>query len=119
MDIPPQVELQKPALLLDACDRRAPFHLEFISSADAFLAVLKIRFRQAGVRARGLRKLDDLEFVLHSQDKALNVALPWERVFRPGQIVDMRMTFRRTVPPSTCPSCNTESEGGTDDELEW
>ena len=34
-DVPPQVPLWDPAVLLDACGRIAPFHLEFIDSAEA------------------------------------------------------------------------------------
>lgn len=119
MEIPAQVELQEPVVLLDACGRRAPFYLEFITSAEAFLAVLKIRFRQAGVRPRGLRKLDESEYVLQSQKRALNAAMPWARVFRPGQLVDMRTTFRRSAPQSICPSCRTENEFGAEDDIEW
>ena len=63
-EIPAQVLLQKPVLLLDACGRMAPFHLEFINSKEAFLAVLKVRFQQCGVTPKGLRKIDRFEFIL-------------------------------------------------------
>lgn len=33
-EIPTQVLLSKPVILLDACGRSAPFHLEFIDSAE-------------------------------------------------------------------------------------
>ena len=33
-EIPPQVFLSTPVVLLDACGRIAPFHLEFIDSAE-------------------------------------------------------------------------------------
>ena len=33
-EIPPQVLLSTPVVLLDACGRIAPFHLEFIDSAE-------------------------------------------------------------------------------------
>ena len=33
-EIPPQVLLSSPVVLLDACGRIAPFHLEFIDSAE-------------------------------------------------------------------------------------
>ena len=45
-------------------NKMAPFHLEFINSKEAFLAVLKVRFQQCGVTPKGLRKIDRFEFIL-------------------------------------------------------
>ncbi|KAK3386172.1 hypothetical protein B0H63DRAFT_192709 [Podospora didyma] len=53
--IPAQVERQQPVYMIDALGRESPFHLEFIRSADAFLAVLRANFVQAGV---GTDKID-------------------------------------------------------------
>ena len=60
--IPAQVLLQQPVILLDAFGKVAPFHLEFIDSSEAFLSVLKIRFRKEGARPYGLQKLEKGEF---------------------------------------------------------
>lgn len=120
--IPPQVMLQSPVVLLDAFGKTAPFHLDFIDSIDAFVAVLKIRSEQAGVRSRGLRKLDKREFCIRDTQRRRNIDLdrPWNRVFRPGQQVDMSMVFRRRVTPTLCPECGCENAPCEEDgEIEW
>lgn len=38
-NLAPQIERERPVILLDACGRLCPVHLEFINSAEAFLAV--------------------------------------------------------------------------------
>jgi hypothetical protein len=120
--VPSQVLLQKPVILLDAFGKTAPFHLDFIDSLDAFIAVLKIRSRQAGVKDGGLRKLDDREFYIQETERKRNIDItrPWGHVFRPGQNVDMSMVFRRYLTPSACPECGSENRDGDDDqEIEW
>lgn len=121
MAIPPQVLLRPPVILLDAFGRVAPFHLDFIDSLETFTAVLKIRFRQAGVKPAGLAKLDNREFcVQESRRKVhLDLAKPWPSVFRPGQEVDMSMVFHRFgCSPSTCPGCSKKNEDD-DDHVQW
>ncbi len=113
-EMPPQVKLQRPVILLDACGKLAPFHLEFVTSEEAFLTVLKIRFRQAGVRPGGVQKLERSEYVLRGRKRMVSRTRPWEQRFQPGQKYDMRMTFRWNVPQSTCPSCQTETA-----RLDW
>lgn len=106
--LPPQILLQQPVFLLDAFGKVSPFHLEFIDSSECFIAVMKARFSNAGVKAEGLSKLDNLEFVVEDtrRKKSVDLSKPWDRVFRPGQQVDMRMIFHRfACPPNTCPSC--------------
>ncbi|KAL9107385.1 MAG: hypothetical protein Q9187_008433 [Circinaria calcarea] len=117
--IPPQILLQRPVVLLDACGKVAPFHLEFINSMEAFVAVLKVRFKQNGVSARGLKKLDRLEFELHDQQHELPVTGRWEKIFKPGQKVDMSMVFRHYGLQDSCPSCRVENEGIGDHGKEW
>lgn len=117
--IPPQVLLQRPVVLLDACGTVAPFHLEFINSLDAFVAVLRVRFKHSGVSGRGLKKLDRLEFVIRDRQRELCLTDTWEAVFRPGQKVDMSMVFRRYGLQHTCPGCHVENEGIGDLEKEW
>lgn len=117
--IPPQVLLQRPVVLLDACGKMAPFHLEFINSMEAFVAVLKVRFKQNGVSSQGLKKLDRLEFELHDRQQELPVTGRWEKIFKPGQKVDMTMVFRHYGLQDSCPSCRVENEGICDHEKEW
>ena len=119
--IPPQVLLQAPVILLDAFGKRAPFHLDFIDSLETFSAVLKIRFRQAGVKPAGLAKVDNREFALQEsrQKRYIDLTEPWTLVMEPGQEVDMSMVFHRfACPPSTCPGCskNNELEDG---QTQW
>ena len=118
-EIPPQVELHKPVILLDACGMLAPFHLEFVTSEEAFIAVLKIRFRQAGVRPGGLEKLGRAEYVIRNRKGPISRTRPWEQIFEPGQEYDMRMAFRRNDPLTTCPSCLTQDEGNAEDDVHW
>jgi hypothetical protein len=120
--IPPQVLLQQPVILLDAFGKIAPFHLEFIDSLDAFIAVLKIRSTQAGVQGGALRKLDNREF--HIRDtrrrRQIDFTRPWAAIFRAGQNVDMSMVYRRCLTPSICPQCGCENEYNDDnEETEW
>ncbi|WEW61352.1 hypothetical protein PRK78_006842 [Emydomyces testavorans] len=120
--IPPQVILQKPVILLDAFGKIAPFHLDFIDSLDAFVAVLKIRSEQAGVRNSGLKKLDKREFCIRDTHRRRNIDLdrPWTSVFRPGQNVDMSMVFRRRLTPTICPECSGQNAPCEEDgEIEW
>lgn len=65
-------------ILLDALGRIAPFHLEFITSADALLAVLKVRFKNVGSN-RVQRLLFDLRQV--GKKNEIDFFAPWETVF--------------------------------------
>ncbi|KAL8827615.1 MAG: hypothetical protein Q9191_003078 [Dirinaria sp. TL-2023a] len=115
--IPPQVPLQQPVVLLDCFGNRAPFHLDFIDSLDCFLAVLKVRFAQAGAKESGIAKLENHEFSIQDTQRKRFVDLtkPWETVFKPGQHVDMSMVFHRfACPPSTCPGCMESNAGGSE-----
>lgn len=116
--IPPQVLLSKPVTLLDACGKVSAFHLDFINSAEAFVAVLKIRFEQEGVTPPGVRMLDKSQFILRDHRGPFNLSKPWNKLVRPNQKINMSMLFRRTVPPSTCPACYCRIQT-SDEEVEW
>lgn len=106
--VPPQVLLQQPVIFLDPFGKTAPFHLEFIDSSECFMAVLKVRFSNAGVTPAGLSKLDNHDFLIQDSRRRRPIDLKknWASVFRPGQNVDMSMIFHRfACPPSTCPVC--------------
>ena len=77
-NLPPQILLQQPVILHDATGRIAPFHLEFISSAAALIAVLKVRFQH-----RGLRKIMLQEWALREarHQTQIDIHRPWETVF--------------------------------------
>lgn len=77
-NVPPQIMLQRPVVLHDALGRIAPFHLEFISSAEALLAVLRVRFEQVGAD-RVRRLMFDLRET--SMQKHIDIFGPWEQAF--------------------------------------
>lgn len=121
MSIPPQILLQPPVILLDAFGKIAPFHLDFIDSLEAFTAVLKIRFKQAGVRPAGLAKLENREFSIQEtrRKRFKDLSKPWSAIFQPGQEVDMSMVFHRfACRPGTCPGCSCSNEGG-EEQTQW
>ena len=60
--VPPRVLLQKPVTLLDACGEVAAFHLEFIGSLEAFIAVLKTRFKHWNINDIIIKMLDEFQF---------------------------------------------------------
>ena len=76
--IPAQVLLQQPVILHDALGQIAPVHLDFIDSAEAFMAVLEIRFQD-----RGSRKIRRKEFDLRdaARQNQIDLQKPWRRVF--------------------------------------
>ena len=135
--IPAQVLLSAPVVLLDARGRCTPFNLEFIDSAEvctyfsmgendlhcsndslqAFMAVLKVRFKDIG-----LRKIENGEFALEDtrRKRSLSLSDTWSTVVRPGQHISMSMIFRlQQSPQSSCPSCGQENEGSDKTEIEW
>lgn len=121
MSVPPQVLLRQPVMLLDAFGRIAPFHLDFIDSLEAFTAVLKVRFRQAGVKQTGLSKLEKREFSIQEtrRRRFVDLSKPWSTIFQPGQEVDMSMVFHRfACRPGTCPGCSSSNEGG-EEQTQW
>ena len=82
-----------------------PFHLDFINSIEAFKAVMKVRFQQAGVSTLGLRKVGKSEFILRDHRKDLSLNKPWSAMFRPGQAVSMSMVFQCSVQAEISPRC--------------
>lgn len=119
MEIPPQVHLQKPVILLDACGKVSAFHLDFITCFEALLAVLKIRFQQHGVEERGLRMLDDSQFILEDHRGTLDLSKDWSQVLRPNQKINMSMVFHSDFPPRLCPNCGSMNENALASSIEW
>ena len=118
--IPPQVLLQQPVILLDPFGKTAPFHLDFVDSAECFIAVLKARFSKAGVTSAGLSKLENQDFLIQDSRRKRSIDLNrnWSSVFRPGQNVEMSMIFHRfSCPPSTCPACLQVNEDDGDEQI--
>lgn len=116
-NLPQQMERQQPVLFLDACGRLSPVHLEFITSAEAFLAVLKIRFQDAG-----LRKIEKGQFALEEtrSKRQIDLRRPWQTCLLPGQKIDMSMIFSRVESARfTCPGCQHEAGSKTTQDVEW
>jgi hypothetical protein len=113
--------IEEPFILEDAVGRIAPVHLQFVTSWDAFNAVLEIRFREM----QGFKKVKQKQYGL--QDKAtkrdIEQTRPWQRAFLPGQRIEMSFLFdaqnnQGGVGDVTCPGCQTISLNPTDTEIQ-
>lgn len=105
-------------MLLDALDRLAPVHLEWINSFKAFLAVLKVRFEH-----NGLQMIKDGRFVLQATKTKRDVDLsrPWDSCLLPGQAYDMSMLFQDpdSIASVTCISCHDKCSGKAGEDITW
>ena len=115
--IPGQVERQQPVFLIDGLGRAYPFHLEFIRSAEAFVAVLAINFKKLGDD----KKILNREFVIEDSTSKLDIDLEadWDLCFSPGQRVEMSMVYQQLEVSGTCPSCRADCSSHEDRETEW
>jgi hypothetical protein len=113
--------IEEPFILEDAIGRIAPVHLQFITSWDAFNAVLEIRFQGM----QGFQKVKQKQYGL--QDKAskrdIEQSRPWQRAFLPGQRIEMSFLFdtqenEDSIYAVTCPGCRTPSTNPTDAEIQ-
>ena len=117
--LPLQIERQQPVIFLDAFARLSPVHLEFITSAEAFLAVLKVRFQDAG-----LRKIEKGHFSLEESRtrRLIDLRQPWHTCFLPGQKIDMSMIFSEPSDgerTKRCPGCRHNPVSNEPGEIEW
>jgi len=92
--IPGQIQRQQPVYLVDAFNKESPFHLEFVRSAEALLAVLKVNLKELGC---GPGMIDRREFVIEEfgTQNRIDISGPWDNCFYPGQRVAMSMTFKQ------------------------
>lgn len=112
-----QVERQQPVIFRDACDRIAPFHLEFIDCWEALVAVLEVRFKY-----KGLRKIQRNEWELEDIhcERPIDKRAPFECCFMPGQHVDIEMCFGEDESPKNwCPVCKNVENKATDQSIKW
>ncbi|KAF2993058.1 hypothetical protein E8E13_000092 [Curvularia kusanoi] len=88
LKIPGQVERQQPVYLIDPFDKECPFHLEFIRSPEALLAVLKANLKDTGC---GPAMIDRGEFVIEElgTQNSIDLKGSWDTCFYPGQKVAM------------------------------
>ncbi|PMD48130.1 hypothetical protein L207DRAFT_505187 [Hyaloscypha variabilis F] len=104
--IPGQVDRQQPVYMIDALGRTSPFHLEFVRSAEALVAVLKVNFKKHGDAAK---KIENGDFAIEdaATKRDIDLTADWDICFAPGQRVVMSIILTRAVPISICPKCNT------------
>ncbi|KAI9736967.1 MAG: hypothetical protein M1834_000556 [Cirrosporium novae-zelandiae] len=117
MHIPRQIERQQPVYMIDALRKPSPFYLEFVRSAEALIAVLRVNFKKFGAA----EKIDRGEFVIQDtcSKREIDLSQDWEMCFLPGQRVDMSMVFNSTTgADNTCPNCREISNGAADKEVE-
>ena len=118
--IPGQIQRQQPVYLIDALNIERPFHLEFVGSATALLAVLKDNFKETGC---GPDMIDRGEFVIEElgTEILINLSNPWGSCFYPGQKVAMTMRFKGPTLSglSTCPRCGNSHKGTAKKEITW
>ena len=114
--IPGQVERQQPVFLIDGLGRACPFHLEFIRSAEALVAVLAINFQKLGDD----KKILNGEFVIEDSTSKQDIDLEadWDLCFSPGQRVEMSMVYQQLKVSKTCPRCRTDCSSHEDRETE-
>jgi hypothetical protein len=113
--------IQEPFILEDAIGRMSPVHMQFISSWEAFDAVLELRFRTV----QGHKKVKNKEYVIqeHVTRREIRRNQPWETSFLPGQRIDMSLVFesqeQKDLPQTTCPRCQTTSAELQDSDILW
>ncbi|KAE9370054.1 hypothetical protein N431DRAFT_344057 [Stipitochalara longipes BDJ] len=112
--------IQEPFILEDAIGRIAPIHMQFISSWEAFEAVLELRFRNAP----GYRKVQNRKYTFqeHGTKKDIVRTRPWDASFLPGQKIDMSLIykgFEKEGAGSVCPACRNPSVEAQDTEVQW
>lgn len=117
--------IQEPFVLEDALGRVAPVHLQFIISWAALQAVMELRFE--GLESH--EKIKRQEFVLLEPVTGLEINRnrPWEGTFRPGQKINMALTFERKSrkpspqdkPRNFCPHCGMEAAPNLTVEIQW
>ncbi len=123
--IPPQVSAQL-FEFEDACGRWAPVPLAFITTWEAFEAVLEIRFRGHP----GLAKIQKRQYLLQEQatKRVVKREMELSQAILPGQRINQTVLFRHFEsaeagktpnPRTTCPACGEETDQPADVQVEW
>ena len=116
-----RVLIEEPFILEDPIGRIAPVHLQFVTSWEAFHAIMEHRFSNL----QGFRKIQQRKYGL--QDRAtrreIEQTRPWQRAFLPGQRVEMAFIFQSgeqddaNATDTTCPGCQTPSNDTSDTDV--
>ena len=108
--LPTQIERQQPVYFRDALDKDAPFHLEFVRSAEALLCVLRVNLTHV---PSGQDKVDRGEFSISESpsNRTIDLSQQWETCFYPGQTVGMSVLFHLPRGSSSdCPACGQRQD---------
>ncbi|KAF2814381.1 uncharacterized protein BDZ99DRAFT_568011 [Mytilinidion resinicola] len=113
---------EDPFILEDALGRVAPVHLRFITSWEAFDAVLEIRFKGL----KGYSQVRRKQFVIQEQStrREIDRTSLWEGAFFSGQRVDMSLIFQSDTKEAdnkklvSCPNCHSISSQPTGEEVQ-
>lgn len=120
LKVPRQVQREQPMYLIDPLNKESPFHLEFVRSAEALLAILKVNLRESGC---GPAMIDRGEFAIEEQgtQSLVDLKTSWDTCFYPGQRVAMSMIFNKWLGDdrSSCPRCGEEHKESTEKEITW
>jgi hypothetical protein len=120
LKIPGQIQRQQPVYLIDPFNKENPFHLEFIRSPEALLAVIKDNLKESDC---GPAMIDRGEFAIEELGTQISIDLkrPWDCCFYPGQRVAMSMVFKRQLMSikSSCPRCGLDHQKATGKEITW
>ncbi|KAH3987371.1 hypothetical protein HBH70_009260 [Parastagonospora nodorum] len=114
--------IEEPVILEDALGRIAPVHLQFVTSWDAFDAILEIRFRGF----QGHKKIAQRQYGLQDRvtGREVEQSRAWQYAFLPGQRVEMSMVFHNDEPTGsrpgnmTCLGCHTPASSGGDTDIQ-
>lgn len=119
--IPGQVQRKQPVYLVDPYNRESPFHLEFVRSAEALLATMKVNLKESEC---GADMINRGEFAIEEQGtlSVIDTTKAWDTCFYPGQKVAMSMVFKHRGPSARetrCPKCTTLHKAPAHKEIEW
>ncbi|KAI4695903.1 uncharacterized protein J4E88_000073 [Alternaria novae-zelandiae] len=112
--------IEDPVILEDPIGRIAPVHLQFITSWDAFNAVLEGRFHDR----EGYKKMKQREYGLQIRKtgKEIEQSRPWQSAFSPGQHIEMSFVFNQDdvgeSSSAICPGCRTPSSHSNDADIQ-
>lgn len=109
---------QEPFILEDALGRISPVHMQFITSWEAFDAVLDQRFRNIPGHSKILSK----EYILQDHASRRDIAFhqQWEGTFLPGQRIDMSIVFDNLWEQTlSCPRCQHIDGQHSNGETQW
>jgi len=112
--------IEDPVILEDPIGRIAPVHPQFITSWDAFNAVLEGRFHDR----EGYKKMKQREYGLQIRKtgKEIEQSRPWQSAFSPGQHIEMSFVFNQDdvgeSSSAICPGCRTPSSYSNDADIQ-